>query len=208
MQFRPSNQLTFARRLKNRGRYRADRCYSTTAVEPYSHRCLRPRDNARSGLCRPTDRRRYAWRHAAETAARNGQNGAVAYAVPTRRGVCLMDCAASASGSQAATVTLIGLSRRIRLIAPGNGTDTCDHVRTDHPAQPRRERRDALVPASISGNDVPIFLCRRETYAKPTQREHRPPFGGALCFYSLEKSGAGEGIRTLDPNLGKVVLYP
>jgi hypothetical protein len=25
---------------------------------------------------------------------------------------------------------------------------------------------------------------------------------------SLEKFGAGEGIRTLDPNLGKVVLYP
>ncbi len=24
----------------------------------------------------------------------------------------------------------------------------------------------------------------------------------------LRKSGAGEGIRTLDPNLGKVVLYP
>jgi hypothetical protein len=23
-----------------------------------------------------------------------------------------------------------------------------------------------------------------------------------------EQSGAGEGIRTLDPNLGKVVLYP
>ncbi len=25
---------------------------------------------------------------------------------------------------------------------------------------------------------------------------------------SLRKAGAGEGIRTLDPNLGKVVLYP
>jgi hypothetical protein len=25
---------------------------------------------------------------------------------------------------------------------------------------------------------------------------------------SLELFGAGEGIRTLDPNLGKVVLYP
>ena len=25
---------------------------------------------------------------------------------------------------------------------------------------------------------------------------------------SLKKTGAGEGIRTLDPNLGKVVLYP
>ena len=24
----------------------------------------------------------------------------------------------------------------------------------------------------------------------------------------IEKTGAGEGIRTLDPNLGKVVLYP
>lgn len=24
----------------------------------------------------------------------------------------------------------------------------------------------------------------------------------------LVKTGAGEGIRTLDPNLGKVVLYP
>ena len=24
----------------------------------------------------------------------------------------------------------------------------------------------------------------------------------------LEETGAGEGIRTLDPNLGKVVLYP
>jgi hypothetical protein len=24
----------------------------------------------------------------------------------------------------------------------------------------------------------------------------------------FEKTGAGEGIRTLDPNLGKVVLYP
>jgi hypothetical protein len=25
---------------------------------------------------------------------------------------------------------------------------------------------------------------------------------------SLRENGAGEGIRTLDPNLGKVVLYP
>ena len=25
---------------------------------------------------------------------------------------------------------------------------------------------------------------------------------------SILKNGAGEGIRTLDPNLGKVVLYP
>ncbi len=34
----------------------------------------------------------------------------------------------------------------------------------------------------------------------------RRPFRNALI--SLRKFGAGEGIRTLDPNLGKVVLYP
>jgi hypothetical protein len=27
-------------------------------------------------------------------------------------------------------------------------------------------------------------------------------------FSFMKKTGAGEGIRTLDPNLGKVVLYP
>jgi hypothetical protein len=26
--------------------------------------------------------------------------------------------------------------------------------------------------------------------------------------FLLEETGAGEGIRTLDPDLGKVVLYP
>jgi hypothetical protein len=30
----------------------------------------------------------------------------------------------------------------------------------------------------------------------------------ARIFDSLVKIGAGEGIRTLDPDLGKVVLYP
>jgi hypothetical protein len=30
----------------------------------------------------------------------------------------------------------------------------------------------------------------------------------AALISGLAKSGAGEGIRTLDPNLGKVVLYP
>jgi hypothetical protein len=30
----------------------------------------------------------------------------------------------------------------------------------------------------------------------------------AKSLIFLEETGAGEGIRTLDPNLGKVVLYP
>lgn len=31
---------------------------------------------------------------------------------------------------------------------------------------------------------------------------------GALRVLKFRETGAGEGIRTLDPNLGKVVLYP
>ena len=30
----------------------------------------------------------------------------------------------------------------------------------------------------------------------------------APMLYDVLETGAGEGIRTLDPNLGKVVLYP
>jgi hypothetical protein len=36
----------------------------------------------------------------------------------------------------------------------------------------------------------------------------RPKRAPANFLISFKKSGAGEGIRTLDPNLGKVVLYP
>jgi hypothetical protein len=32
--------------------------------------------------------------------------------------------------------------------------------------------------------------------------------GGFRVSLKPRKTGAGEGIRTLDPNLGKVVLYP
>ncbi len=45
-----------------------------------------------------------------------------------------------------------------------------------------------------------------DTTAEKQKAAIRRPFHNALI--SLEKSGAGEGIRTLDPNLGKVVLYP
>ena len=36
---------------------------------------------------------------------------------------------------------------------------------------------------------------------------YRAPERVSITSISLE-TGAGEGIRTLDPNLGKVVLYP
>ena len=45
----------------------------------------------------------------------------------------------------------------------------------------------------------------------PTQwtgKQKTAPKDRFNTLISLRKSGAGEGIRTLDPNLGKVVLYP
>ena len=41
-----------------------------------------------------------------------------------------------------------------------------------------------------------------------TCKQNSVPTGGKKCLIFLRKNGAGEGIRTLDPNLGKVVLYP
>ena len=39
-------------------------------------------------------------------------------------------------------------------------------------------------------------------------KQNRPRRAVFITLISLIKFGAGEGIRTLDPNLGKVVLYP
>jgi hypothetical protein len=64
-------------------------------------------------------------------------------------------------------------------------------------------------------------LCGREAQAalrnptfvrcdigKPSCKTKSPPDGGPSSASISRKSGAGEGIRTLDPDLGKVVLYP
>ena len=45
-----------------------------------------------------------------------------------------------------------------------------------------------------------------DTMAEKRKAALRRPSHNALI--SIRKFGAGEGIRTLDPNLGKVVLYP
>ena len=41
-----------------------------------------------------------------------------------------------------------------------------------------------------------------------TKSENRQSLGVAKSLDFLEKTGAGDEIRTHDPNLGKVVLYP
>jgi hypothetical protein len=49
-----------------------------------------------------------------------------------------------------------------------------------------------------------------DTMWTPTLRDNEAALRqlSLIQLISLIKFGAGEGIRTLDPNLGKVVLYP
>ena len=53
---------------------------------------------------------------------------------------------------------------------------------------------------------MPDSALVHEVYNRPP----KVPPGGAIHISCAEqeKTGAGKGIRTLDPNLGKVVLYP
>ena len=50
----------------------------------------------------------------------------------------------------------------------------------------------------------PCFPGREGEAGKQISRRRDPH----ILLNSYGKTGAGEGIRTLDPNLGKVVLYP
>ena len=68
-------------------------------------------------------------------------------------------------------------------------------------AVPRPRHRIRHFPtACLQG--AYIADCKRPCKQK---RPRRAVFN---CLKSLRDFGAGEGIRTLDPNLGKVVLYP
>ena len=52
------------------------------------------------------------------------------------------------------------------------------------------------------------FHSASELPAMGPWKQKRPWRAARKSLIFLRKSGAGEGIRTLDPNLGKVVLYP
>src|SRR5215469_1265449 len=77
------------------------------------------------------------------------------------------------------------------------------------------------LPASSAKKNSPVLHQRTEV-ERCWLRVSEPdvgPAGGTACGTSVSRAthmryqlhwyfGAGEGIRTLDPNLGKVVLYP
>jgi hypothetical protein len=73
-------------------------------------------------------------------------------------------------------------------------------------------RFDALNMPKVAVRPLrPSFCCF--PHASPispsgTGKQKTAPRGRFKELIFLRNSGAGEGIRTLDPNLGKVVLYP
>ncbi len=60
----------------------------------------------------------------------------------------------------------------------------------------------------IRGHDPGCFPSASPTPALGPGKQKAAPKDRLKLLISLTKSGAGEGIRTLDPDLGKVVLYP
>lgn len=60
---------------------------------------------------------------------------------------------------------------------------------------------DAIFCASY------CFPFASQSVARVIGKQLGSPEGKANRLYSLLSTGAGEEIRTLDPNLGKVVLY-
>ena len=84
------------------------------------------------------------------------------------------------------------------------------------PSRPvaQAENRGFGMPPMPKAADSPLlfaFCCfppASPAFALGAGKQKTAPKDRSNRLIFLKKSGAGEGIRTLDPNLGKVVLYP
>jgi hypothetical protein len=67
------------------------------------------------------------------------------------------------------------------------------------------------MPKAAEGPQFCAFCCfppASPAFTPGPGKYKAAPKGRFMPLISWRKTGAGEGIRTLDPNLGKVVLYP
>ena len=78
----------------------------------------------------------------------------------------------------------------------------------------RAERHEmAVSPVPNAAGRIPrhdpgCFPSASPALTQCAGKQKTAPRDRFNTLISFRKSGAGEGIRTLDPNLGKVVLYP
>jgi hypothetical protein len=74
----------------------------------------------------------------------------------------------------------------------------------------RSDPKAIMSPAGEKRAGLAAEPCYRQMsrWRVPAQKRKARRMAGLRLPEFLRKSGAGEGIRTLDPDLGKVVLYP
>ncbi len=114
------------------------------------------------------------------------------------------------------------LHRSIARRLPAQGTEPCGGWTEEHggwkpvgaPPWPHRGPHCSAFclqahPSASERAPRPASRCFPSASPTPVQRpgkQKAAPKDRSKSVISLRKSGAGEGIRTLDPNLGKVVL--
>ena len=62
--------------------------------------------------------------------------------------------------------------------------------------------------ATASDKAMAFLIMATPAFEKSPKLTHYPGRRSVGSSVGIWENGAGEGIRTLDPNLGKVVLYP
>jgi hypothetical protein len=105
----------------------------------------------------------------------------------------------ASSGDSASCVHAVGNSRADS--AYGSRAEACFHGGGSHRAMLAR----GGSPTKIGPACLPLAYPSLGQRLGKQKASRRTPF---IRLKSLRDFGAGEGIRTLDPNLGKVVLYP
>ena len=116
------------------------------------------------------------------------------------------------------------LHRSIARRLPAQGAEPCGGSTEEHggwkpvgaPPWPHRGPHCSAfclqaLPSASERAPRPTSRCFPRASPTPAQRpgkQKAAPKDRSKPLISLRKPGAGEGIRTLDPNLGKVVLYP
>jgi hypothetical protein len=74
--------------------------------------------------------------------------------------------------------------------------------------KPLVQKQAKEISSTAQARDFMASFALRKSPAMCTPSTPFEPAQGKAIAKPLKIAGAGEGIRTLDPNLGKVVLYP
>src|SRR5262249_15442054 len=96
----------------------------------------------------------------------------------------------------------VGIALRPRVRAPSRGENSGSDERNGPDLKPHGSSPDCVLQRQ------PVSRRRSENERTSSAAGNAASNAAKIARQDWENSGAGEGIRTLDPDLGKVVLYP